>query len=215
VTNATTVPSAAPVPAVLPLALLHAVRGVDRPAPDALDEFHPELTTKRLGLNRTVALEIDRLERMGPRGRVSAEELAALLRLVARRQDAALVFSDAGRRAARYGLQRLSWSGRVARRLLPRRLRWRLGFGAAARLSAQVLGIRLVREAGVVTGEPVVGAPPPERGSACTFYGAGIAELLRLLTNFDGAMIHDACTARGDATCRWRSARVPSPPSPK
>src|SRR5512134_2430836 len=138
---------------------------------------------------------------MGLRGRVSAGELAALLRLVARRQDAALVFSDAGRRAARHAMGRLSWSGRFARRLLPRRLRWRLGFGAAARLSAQVLGVRLVREAGVVTGEPVSGAAPPERGSPCTFYGAAIAELLRLLTDFDGAMVHDTCAAREDATC--------------
>jgi hypothetical protein len=214
VTPATTAPSAAPVPAVLPLAILEAVRGLDRPAPDALDEYHPELSTKRLGLNRTVALEIERLERMGLRGRVSAGELAALLRLVGRRQDASLVFSDAGRRAARHALRRLSLSGRVTRRLLPRRLRWRLGFGAAARLSTQVLGIRLIREAGVVTGEPVAGAAPPERGSACTFYGAAIAELLRVLTDFDGAMVHDACAARADATCRWRSARPSSPPSP-
>ncbi|HET7040273.1 MAG TPA: hypothetical protein VFH97_10335 [Gemmatimonadales bacterium] len=214
-THATTVPAAAPVPAVVPLALLEAVRGLDRPPPDALDEFHPELSTKRLGLNRTVALEIERLQRMGPRGRVSAGELGALLRLVARRQDAALVFSEAGRGAARYAFRRLSVSGRAARHLLPRPLRARLGFGAAARLSAQVLGIRLVREAGgVVTAEPAAGAAPPERGSACTFYGAAVAELLRLLTDFDGAMVHVACLARGGVTCRWRSARAASEASP-
>jgi len=162
----------------LPLALLEAVRGLDRPAPDALDEYHDELSAKRLGLSRTVSLEIERLERLGARGRVTAGELAALLRLVARRHDAALVFSEAGRRAAR--------------------------------LAARVLGLDLRRDGSAAHADPLSGRVPPESGSACTFYGSAVAELLRLLTDFDGAMVHVECRSRGDAACHWRSARLHS-----
>jgi hypothetical protein len=200
---------AAPVPAVLPLVLLEALRGLDRPAPDALDEFHGELSAKRLGLNQTVATEIDRLERLGSRGRVPSGELTALLRLVARRQDAALVFSDAGRRAARRAVDGVSWRARAFLGLLPRSLRARLGFRVAGRLAGRMLGLALVRDASVAVAQPTgTGAAGPDSGSACTFYGAAVAELLRLLTDFDGAMVHVACRARGDADCQWRSARL-------
>lgn len=206
-THATTSPPTVLIPAVLPLAVLEAVRGLDRPAPDALDEFHGELSAKRLGLNRTVAMGIDRLERLGARGRVSSGELAALLKLVARRHDATLVFSDAGRRAARHALRRLSWGTRASLGLLPGGLRSRLGFAVAAGLAAPVLGLRLTRDRGVASAAPLGPGTQPESGSACTFYGSAVAELLRLLTDFDGAMLHVACLARGDAGCQWRSAR--------
>jgi hypothetical protein len=207
VTLATPLPTA-PVPALLPLALLEAVRGLDRPAPDALDEYHDELSAKRLGLNRTISLEIERLARLGGRGRVTTGELGALLRLVARRHDAALVFSDGGRRAARLAVARLSWGSRAWLAVLPRPLRTRLGFSVAARVAARVLGLGLTRDGPAVSAEPLSGAAPPESGSACTFYGAAVAELLRLLTSFDGAMVHVACRTRGDAACHWRSARL-------
>jgi hypothetical protein len=47
-----------------------------------------------------------------------------------------------------------------------------------------------------------------EDGVACRFYTAALAELLRLLANFEGAMIHEACRGRGDRTCRWRAANA-------
>jgi hypothetical protein len=198
----------APIPALLPLALLEAVRGLDRPTPDALDEYHDELSAKRLGLNRTVSLEIERLERLGTRGRVTTGELGALLRLVARRHDAALVFSDAGRRAARLAERQLSWGTRAALAVLPRPLRSRIGFSVTARLAARVLGLDLRRDGAAANAEPLAGWAPPESGSACTFYGSAVAELLRLLTDFDGAMVHVGCRSRGDAACHWRSARL-------
>jgi hypothetical protein len=208
VTIATPPLPTAPVPALLPLALLEAVRGLDRPAPDTLDEYHDELSAKRLGLNRTVSLEIERLERLGGRGRVTTSELAALLRLVARRHDAALVFSEAGRRAARRAARRLSWGTRAALAILPRPLRSLVGFAVAARLASRVLGLDLRRDGDAAGAEPLAGAAPPESGSACTFYGSAVAELLRLLTDFDGAMVHVGCRSRGDAACHWRSARL-------
>ena len=56
----------------------------------------------------------------------------------------------------------------------------------------------------VVVAHPVTTEATPE-GVGCSFYAAAMAELLRSLTNFDGAMLHDVCMARGDECCRWHT----------
>jgi hypothetical protein len=43
-------------------------------------------------------------------------------------------------------------------------------------------------------------------GAACAFYGAAYGELLRSLSGFEGAMLHEACCSRGDEACVWRCA---------
>ena len=43
-------------------------------------------------------------------------------------------------------------------------------------------------------------------GAACAFYGSAYGELLRYLTAFEGAMLHERCRSRGDDACVWRSA---------
>ena len=43
-------------------------------------------------------------------------------------------------------------------------------------------------------------------GEACVFYGSVYQELLRLLTGFEGALLHEACRARGEEACVWRTA---------
>ena len=201
---------AADVSAVLPLAVLEALRGLDRPAPDAFDEVHGELTAKRLGLSRTVAAEIERLERLGRRGNgVAVAELAALLRLATRRQDAALVFSEAGRRAARHAVQQLPTVLRVGHSTLPDGLRRSLGHVLARRLAARVFGMALSLEAGVPVATLAEShARVAEPGAACGFFAAALAELLRQTTAFDGAMVHTACRGRGDAQCSWRAATL-------
>ena len=45
-------------------------------------------------------------------------------------------------------------------------------------------------------------------GSGCSFYGAALAELLRVLTGFEGAMNHERCRGRGDNSCVWRATAV-------
>jgi hypothetical protein len=47
-------------------------------------------------------------------------------------------------------------------------------------------------------------------GAACTLFGTGFAELLRLLVGFEGAMLHVACRATGGDRCEWRAA-APDP----
>ena len=48
-----------PVAAVIPLSLLEAIRNLDTPVEDGLDERSPELVAKRLGLSSTVAAHPD------------------------------------------------------------------------------------------------------------------------------------------------------------
>ena len=43
-------------------------------------------------------------------------------------------------------------------------------------------------------------------GEACAFYGAAYLELLRHLTGFEDALLHERCRSRGDDVCFWRTA---------
>lgn len=204
-------PSSVPraVHAAIPLAVLEAVQGLDAPERDSLDEFHEELTVKRLGLSRTVAQQVERFRRLARGGaRADNEEFVALLRLISRRPDAALVFTDAGRRVARFAAARLPFVVRLVPRLLPKALGRRLGLGLAAGRARAVLGVRLARADGipVATLEHSLAVRATPTGAACALYGSALAELLRLFTDFDGAMLHTACAARGAPTCEWRAA---------
>lgn len=191
-----------------PLAVLEAVRGLDAPEQDELDEFHEELTVKRLGLSRTVADQIERFRRLARRGaRADIEEFVALLRLVSRRHDARLVFTEAGRRVAQFSVRQLAWPLRLAARVLPWGLgRW-VGMALARGRARAFLGVTLRSDDGVpvatLDDAPALRATPD--GAACAMYGSAIAELLRLLTDFDGAMLHVTCRARGGSTCEWRA----------
>ncbi len=205
-TAATTV---TPVHAVVPLALLEAMRHLDAPAANGMDEYHQELATKRLGTSATVAAQIERYQELAARDvRVEPGEAIALLRLIGRRSDAALVFTDAGRRAAQYAVTRVSRAGRLGQRLLPRGLRNRLGFRLARRAAQRVFGLVLRREGervGAVASHPPSADATPS-GSACAFYGSAAAALLRTFTTFDGAVVHPACRALGERECRWQTA---------
>ena len=196
--------------AVLPLALLETVQELDAPQPDGLDEFHQDLSVKRLGMSATVAAQIERFAALARSGRrVAADELIALLRLVGRRGDAGLVFSDAGRRAGRQAARDVGVTVRGTRRALPGALGNAVGFRAARQRARRVFGARMERAEGgprvTMTHAPSIAATPD--GAACAFYGAGFAELLRQLTDFDSAMLHIHCQARADEACVWQAGR--------
>jgi hypothetical protein len=187
---------------------LEALRALDAPVRDDLDEFHQELAVKRLGMSPTVAAQIDRYRQVAVRdGRIENDEVVALLRLVGRRTDADLVFSDAGRRAGRYAVRRLGLGAMLSARGLPRFARGRLGL-AMARRAARVFDATLELDGELIVAtipDPPSAVATPG-GSGCGFFGAAVAETLRALTDFDGAMLHIACRARGDSVCRWRTA---------
>ena len=87
------------------------------------------------------------------------------------------------------------------------------GHGAARSAARSVFGVDLRRESGVpvaVLPDAITIRATPD-GAACGLWAAALAELLRLLTGFEGAMRHTACRALGAAACEWRAA----PPDPR
>lgn len=198
---------------IIPLAVLEAMRNLDSPSDEEVAEYVDELLKKRLGLSETVATQIARYEKTVRKDRpVRAEEAEQILRLASRRTDAALVFADGGRRAARHAIRRLAFTTRWCARVLPRFLRRAIGFRASRRAAAEVFASSIARDGGdtvaiVAHALPVRATPD---GAACAFFSAAFAELLRQLVEFDGAMAHSRCLARGDPRCEWRSTAGPT-----
>ena len=194
---------------IVPLALLEAVKNLDTPVEDGMSEFADELLVKRFGLSSTVAMQLGEFEQLVRKdARVDSTHAEALLRLVGRRPDADLVFADAGRRAARRAVRRLSGMSRFAAHRAPRLF----GHVAARRAARAVLGAELGREQRLPVArvsDPIAIQATPD-GAACGFYGAALVELLRLLVGYEGAMVHVACRARGGTACEWRAA-APDP----
>ena len=187
------------------MTILEAIQHLDAPTHDGLEEFHYELAVKRLGMSDTVAAQIERFLRLADRGRrVEAEEAAALFRLAGRRNDAGLVFADAGRQAGRRAMRSTAGSGALGLRGMPGFARNGLGF-AIARRAARIFDAILDRTEGLTFA--VIPDPPSAlttpHAVGCGFYGSAIAAILRDLTDFDGAMFHVKCRSRGDAECRW------------
>jgi hypothetical protein len=203
------VPTLPAVPALLPLSLLEAIRNLDTPVEDGLDELAEEIVVRRLGLSPTVAAQIQRYRTAAERDdTVELDEVVSVLRLVGRRPDAPLVFADAGRRAARYAARSRGRSVRTFARVSPSALARRVSLRAAAGLARRVFDGELrapAHDTEVRMTDPLSILAFPN-GAACAFYGSAYGELLRCLTAFEGAMLHDRCRSRGDDACVWRSA---------
>jgi hypothetical protein len=197
------------VPALIPLSLLEAIRNLDTPVEDGLDELAEEIMVRRLGLSPTVAAQIQRYRQAAERGgAVDLDETISVLRLIGRRADATLVFADAGRRAARFAAKTRSRSSRTLAKLSPRGVARRLTLRSAARLVRTIFEGELRSRSEAVefkmsTPLSILALPT---GEACLFYGSVYQELLRLLIGFEGALIHERCRSRGDDACVWRTA---------
>lgn len=196
------------VEAVVPLALLEAVRALDLPAADLDTEMVHELRNKRFGLSDTVYMQIkrygDAVKRQQP---VPFDEVVALARLVGRRPDADIVFLEAGRRVARAALSTLSSTTRRASRSLPGAVGRPLALRQLRALSLRFLAGTLERQGSTLmlsVAAPVCADAAPN-GGGCGFYEAALRELLLDLTGVDHAMQPVACRARGDAICQWRT----------
>ena len=199
------------VPALLPLALLEAVQNIDTPADDGLGALEPELAAKRLGLSPTVAAQVARYrERADAGDDIDRQEALAVFRLVGRRPDAELVYADAGRRAARHALRQRGGGSRALAAVAPGKLGRAVEFRAAAGLARRWLLVELASFEGQARAEAAssLALEAREDGVGCRFLTAGLAELLRLVVGFEGAMVHEHCRGRGDPRCIWRAARA-------
>ncbi|HEU5170479.1 MAG TPA: hypothetical protein VFU46_08070 [Gemmatimonadales bacterium] len=204
-------PDAPPVPALLPLSLLEAVRNLDTPLEDGLELLAEDIVARRLGLSSTVAAQIGRYREAADRAAsVSDDELVSVLRLVGRRPDAGLVFADAGRRAARYAVQASGRSTRAIVRVSPRFVGRGIASRAVRRLSAAYFRGEVTPQgpdAEVRMSRPLSVNAMPD-GAACGFYGAAYGELFRALADFEGTLVHERCEGRGDPACVWRTRRA-------
>jgi hypothetical protein len=198
--------------AIVPLAVLEAIRNLDTPLDDGLPaELAPETFTRRFGLTGTVAAQIERYRELAERGgQVGDEEAVQVFRLAGRRADATLVYSDAGRRAARSAARTRGGRPGIWWRIFPRAIRRRAGERAAERALARVFGLALRRETSglQVRTADTLATRAGFAGIGCVFYSALVAELLRVTSGFEGSMVHDRCRARGDDTCAWKAAEV-------
>jgi hypothetical protein len=207
--NTCDVTDALTVHAIIPLSLLEALRNLDTPVEDGLEELAGEIVSKRLGLSPTVAAQIARYqETVKGSGKVDAEEALAVFRLAGRRPDAALVFADAGRRAARHGARQVAAPLRALKAMSPGPVSRALGRRLTGQTAKSILAAELPVRGGAVEGRVpmslAIRALPG--GQGCGFYGAAFGELLRVFTGFEGAVIHDRCRGRGDDGCHWRAA---------
>ncbi len=174
-----------------------------------MDELAEEIVVRRLGLSPTVAAQIQRYRQSAERGgKVETDEVLSVIRLVGRRPDAALVFADAGRRAARYAARSRGRPSRTLARMSPQGVARRIALRSVTRLA------RIFFDAEVGDRSPdveikmsaplsIVALPG---GEACLFYGSAYLELLRALTGFEGALLHENCLSRGHDACVWRTA---------
>lgn len=199
--------STATIPAIIPLSLLEALRNVDAPVEDGLEELAGEVVSKRLGLSSTVQAQIARYAWHAARGHgVPLDEATSVFRLVGRRPDATLVFADAGRRAARRAAAR--WPQLLA--AFPEGMSRFAGTRAAGRVARRLVGGHLMVKDAEARGEvpAPLGLDAVPEGTGCDFYGAFFGELLRGLARFEGAVRHTRCRARGDDGCEWRARAV-------
>lgn len=200
-----------PVPALIPLALLEAMQNIDTPADDGLGALADELAAKRLGLSPTVAAQAARYREQVTGGAgVSDEEAAAVFRLVGRRPDAALVFADAGRRAARFAARRLGIARRAAIAAAPGRAATALALRASSRLGQRWLLAATAVSDGKLRCAMAdsLALRAREDGAGCQFYTAALGELLRQVGDLEWTVTHDTCIGRGDRQCVWLASRT-------
>ncbi|MGQ0646909.1 MAG: hypothetical protein ACT4P7_05025 [Gemmatimonadaceae bacterium] len=201
------------VDALLPLSFLEAVRNVDTPIEDFEAELVSDLRNKRLGLSETVYMQIRRFNDAVKRSqRTSFDEAAGLAKLLGRRPDAEAVFRAAGRHLAAESYRTLSAVSRRVMLMLPSLLSRPIALRNTRRLAGRYLDGRISRVGAMVyleVSQPVTLDAAP-RSIGCTYYEAGLKELLRLMVNSGGSVEHVRCTSRGEGACQWRAEWKPS-----
>jgi hypothetical protein len=201
------------VDALLPLSFLQAVKHVDSPAEDFEAELVSDLRNKRLGLSDTVYTQIRRFtDAVKRRQRTSHDEAVGLATLIGRRPDAEAVFRAAGRYLAAEAYQSISPLTRRLLLILPSILSRPIALRQARRLASRYFNGRVTRIGSSIYLEVArsVTVGSAQRSIGCTYYEAGLKELLRLMVNSVGGVEHVRCDARGEGHCSWRAEWRPT-----
>ena len=200
------------VDALLPLSFLEAVRHVDAPDEDPA-ELVSDLRNKRLGLSDTVYNQIKRFtDAAKRRQRTSHDEAVGLATLLGRRPDAEAVFRAAGRYLASEAYQGISPVTRRLLLVLPSLITRPIALRHCRRFASRYLNGRVTRTGSSIYLEVMrsVTATAAQRSIGCTYYEAGLKELLRLMVNSVGTVEHVQCSARGEGSCSWRAEWRPT-----
>lgn len=188
------------------LVLLEALRVRDTPTDITPEENpHPDLP-QRLGMSDVILDQIRRYRRLAPRGRVDAAEALDLVRLVARRSDAAAIFDLAGRSLAVRAFGRRSTSFRLALRALPGRVCLRAALRHVRSRAGALLGtldfhVVHAPTAGLYA-QSWLGARAGT-GEPCRFVSAFVEETVRRFTGEVRPVRHELCETMGDGRCVW------------
>ena len=203
------------VDALLPLSFLEAVRHVDSPDEDLDAELVSDLRNKRLGLSDTIYNQIKRFtDAAKRRQRTSHDEAVGLATLIGRRPDAEAVFRSAGRYLAGEAYQSISPLTRRVLLVLPSLIARPIALRQARRVATRYFNGRITRIGSSIyleVGRSVT-ATSAQRSVGCTYYEAGLKELLRLMVNSVGGVEHVRCDARGEGSCSWRAEWRPTKP---
>ncbi len=193
---------------IIPLALLETVQALDAAsADDDLARIAESVQPRKFGRTTTVGAQIRRYQdAVRQRKPIPGAEVTGLFVLCSRRRDADLVFSDAGRRAGRHASDLLAgWWGRTSGRMTGDTLQMRTLRRAARRAFDVVVEseghARWLDTAGLGDCDVI--------DRMCDVWRHGMAELMRRLTAFDGALFHVSCRAHGASECVWSTRPIP------
>jgi len=191
------------------LVLLESLRDVDTPSEVLEDEtFHISLP-RRLGLSDVIDGQMRRYADMSRRRRqLDVSEFVDLLRLIARRPDASLVFEAAGDRLGSEYAARTPKAASLAWRLAPAGIRRRTLLRHLRRVAASLSpgsAIRLDRTDPSVSVARCLPAVADTSGSACGMITAAFTACAEGLGEAT-PVHHLTCESRGDESCRWEVA---------
>ncbi|MBT8477494.1 MAG: hypothetical protein KJO06_01160 [Gemmatimonadetes bacterium] len=188
------------------LVLLESLRDVDTP-PEVLEDeaFHISLP-RRLGLSEVIDGQMRRYVDMRKRRRqLEASEFLDLLRLIARRPDARMVFEAAGDRLGSEYISRTPRTTGLARRLAPARLRQRSLLRHLRRVAESLSpgsAIRSDRVDPSISVAQCLPAVADDSGSACGMITAAFTACAHGLGE-STPVRHPHCESRGDDRCLW------------
>ena len=191
------------------LILLESLRELDTPAEVIEDEAFNTSLPRRLGLSDVIDGQMRRYADMRKRRRqLDASEFLDLMRLIARRPDARMVFEAAGDRLGSEYASRTPRAAGLARRLAPATFRRRSLLRHLRRVAASlspgsaILSDRAEPSISVARCLPAVA---DGTGSACGIITAAFAACAQGLGE-STPVRHPFCESRGDESCRWEVA---------
>ncbi len=182
------------------LALLEAMRIVDRPA-DRIDDEDIRLTIpRRLGLSAVVDRQMVLLREQVRRDRrLTGNEFAEFVRLVMRRPDAPEVFFTMGSHLASKKVRRVTrWAPRVVRLYIVKK---RIGRSLRKLFGRRLGGFGSGPFIFEMSASPFVQFAPT--GEACEVITGFCKKALHESVGRDLVLAKKRCETRGDRACRW------------